>query len=121
MLNEPLFLEQMDRIEFQFDREAREKVKKLRRTELLLLFVALLILLLELLFIFRPAAFQVRKTIGDLVSSRVAAQEMTTKVESLYKEKEQSLRELKTLNFAVDQAVLFASATLDGEVIYMSE
>lgn len=121
LLNEPPFLQQMDKIVFQFDREARERVNKLRRTELLLLFAALVILLLELLFIFRPAAFQVRKTIGELVNSRAAAQEMTTKVESLYKEKEQSLRELKTLNFAVDQAVLFASATLNGEAIYMSE
>ncbi|MEM6700529.1 MAG: type IV pili methyl-accepting chemotaxis transducer N-terminal domain-containing protein, partial [Bacteroidota bacterium] len=119
--NEPAFLKQMDKIVFQFDREAREKVNKLRRTELLLLFAALLIVLLELLFIFRPAAFQVRQTIGELVDSRAAAQDMTTKMESLYKEKEQSLQELKTLNFAVDQAVLFASATLDGEVIYMSE
>ncbi|MEL6718849.1 MAG: PAS domain-containing sensor histidine kinase, partial [Bacteroidota bacterium] len=97
------------------------KVNKLRRTELLLLLAALFILILELLFIFRPAAVQVRKTIRELVDAKAEAQEMTTRVESLYKEKEQSLRELKTLNFAVDQAVLFASATLDGEVIYMSE
>ncbi|MEM8523344.1 MAG: ATP-binding protein [Bacteroidota bacterium] len=118
---EPQFLETMDKIVFQYDKEARDKVSSLRSTELLLLFIALLILLIELFFIFRPTALQVRKTIGDLVSAESEAQGMTLKAEKLYKEKEQSLRELKTLNFAVDQAVLFASATLNGQVIYMSQ
>ncbi|MEL6945573.1 MAG: type IV pili methyl-accepting chemotaxis transducer N-terminal domain-containing protein, partial [Bacteroidota bacterium] len=70
LINESPFLEQMDRIVFQFDREAREKVNKLRRTELLLLLAALFILILELLFIFRPAAVQVRKTIRELVDAK---------------------------------------------------
>ncbi len=119
--NAQQFLEKMDAIVFQYDREAHGRVVKLRRTELALLVLSLLILFLELFFIFRPTAQSVRQTIKQLLRRESEAKKMTDQIETLYKEKEQSLQELRAINFAVDQAALFASATTDGKVLYMSQ
>lgn len=115
------FLVKMDAIVFQYDREAHDRVVKLRRTELALLLLSLLILFLELFFIFRPTAQSVRQTIKQLLQREAEAKKMTQEIEALYKEKEQSHQELRAINFAVDQAALFASATTDGKVLYMSQ
>lgn len=119
--NEPDFLRGMDSIVFQYDTEAKSKLQILKRTELILLAVALLILLLEILFFFRPAAIYVRNNIRQLISAEKEARDMTSEIEELYKTREQSLQELRALNFAMDQAALFASAKTDGQVVYMSD
>ncbi len=121
LANEGPFLEQMDQIVAQYDKEATRKIHQLRRIELLLLFLALAILVAELFFLFRPAAIRMQHTIGNLVKAETEAKTMTREVEELYRAKEQSLNELRALNFAVDQAALFASATTDGRVVYLSK
>lgn len=121
LANEGPFLEHMDQIVAQYDQEATTKINQLRRIELLLLFIALAILLAELVFLFRPAAIRMQNTIGSLVKAEGEAKGMAREVEELYRAKEQSLNELRALNFAVDQAALFASATTDGKVVYLSK
>lgn len=115
------FLEGMNAIVFQYDYEARMKVENLRKMELFLLFIALLALALELFFIFRPTAFFVQKTVNQLTEAEQKAQQKSIESIQLYEEKERSVQELRALNFAVDQAALFASTTLHGELIYISD
>ncbi|MEO0469302.1 MAG: type IV pili methyl-accepting chemotaxis transducer N-terminal domain-containing protein [Bacteroidota bacterium] len=119
--NESAFLEGMDALVFQYDKEARAKVVSLKQTESYLLFFAILALILEIAFIFRPAARYVQRNIQQLIQAEKAAQQQTEEMTELYKVKEQSVQELKALNFAVDQAALFASTNLDGRLMYMSE
>lgn len=119
--NEPIFLRGMDSIVFQYDAEARSKLQILKRTEIILLAVALLILILEVFFFFRPAAIYVRNNIRQLISAEQEARDMTSEIEDLYKTREHSLQELRAINFAMDQAALFASAKTDGQVVYMSD
>lgn len=119
--NEPIFLRGMDSIVFQYDAEARSKLQILKRTEIILLAVALLILILEVFFFFRPAAIYVRNNIRQLISAEQEARDMTSEIEDLYKTREHSLQELRAINFAMDQAALFASAKTDGQIVYMSE
>lgn len=119
--SEPNFLAGMDEIVFQYDKEAKAKVDRLKRTEWLLLLIAFTVLLLELFFIFRPTAFQVRLSVQQLLGAEQEAKKMAGEMEELYKAREQSLQELWALNFGIDQAALFASATIDGKVIHMSE
>ncbi|MFN8344710.1 MAG: type IV pili methyl-accepting chemotaxis transducer N-terminal domain-containing protein [Spirosomataceae bacterium] len=68
--HELIFLRKMDRIVFQYDKEAKEKVTKLRRTELWLMALTLCILLSEGLFIFRPAVRKLRDTLIQLIKAR---------------------------------------------------
>lgn len=121
LANEPQFLRGMDSIVFEYDAAAKAKLQILKRTELILLAVALLILLLEIMFFFRPAAIYVRNNIRKLISAEQEARDMTSEIEELYKTREHSLQELRALNFAMDQAALFASAKTDGSVVYMSD
>ncbi len=64
------FLRKMNQIVFQYDKEAKEKVNNLRRIELWLMVLTLFILLLEGLFIFRPAVGKLRETIAQLIDAR---------------------------------------------------
>ncbi|WNJ17842.1 ATP-binding protein [Pontibacter sp. G13] len=115
------FLHGMDKLVFQYDAEAKNKVLELRKVEYLLLFFALATLVVELLFIFRPTALYAKQNIQQLVEAEKAALSNAEEIRELYEVKEKSVQELRALNFAVDQAALFASIRLDGSLIYMSE
>jgi signal transduction histidine kinase len=67
--NEDIFLSMMDKIVFQYDKEAKEKVEKLKNTEFLLLSITLIVLLAEGLFIFRPAVSMLSLTIQQLTEA----------------------------------------------------
>ncbi|MEM6805429.1 MAG: type IV pili methyl-accepting chemotaxis transducer N-terminal domain-containing protein, partial [Bacteroidota bacterium] len=121
LANEDDFLKGMDAIVFQYDEEAKNKVLKLRNIELYLLLIAITALLIELFFIFRPLANYVQKIVSNLTDSEQKAKKNTAEITELYEAKERAGQELRALNFAVDQAALFASTTLDGGLIYMSE
>jgi len=54
--NEHQFLTWMDKITFQYDDEAKQRVKGIKHIEMTLMLVTLFLLFLEALFIFRPAA-----------------------------------------------------------------
>lgn len=115
------FLTGMNTIVFQYDLEARNKVLNLRTIELILLFIALVALGLELIFIFRPTAFYAQKIVNQLTKAEQKAKQKSNEMAQLYEEKERSVQDLRVLNFAIDQAALFASITLSGELIYISD
>ena len=64
--SEPAFLKGMDAIVFQYDAEANSRVTSLKRVELGLLLLTLLILMVEGLLVFRPAVRHLRRVIEDL-------------------------------------------------------
>ncbi|TAF72371.1 MAG: hypothetical protein EAZ53_16395 [Bacteroidetes bacterium] len=67
--NEFNFLKTMDKIVFQYDAEAKDRISKLKIIELFLFFLTVLILIIEGFFIFRPLYHQVSDTILTLVKS----------------------------------------------------
>ena len=58
LANEPHFLSLMDKLTFQFDREARERVNSMLFLEKIILFIGMMVLSLEFLFVFRPSISQ---------------------------------------------------------------
>ncbi len=58
LTNEPRFLSLMDKITFQFDKEAKGEISSLQRLEMIVLVIGLLILAFESLFVFRPSLSQ---------------------------------------------------------------
>ena len=115
------FLNKMDEIVFKYDEISQQKVKELKRKEYFLLVISLLILLFEILFLFRPISIHIKNVIGDLIKTKKETQNKAEKIEELYKAKEASLQELKGLNYAIDNTALFASLAQDGSVVYMSK
>lgn len=74
--NEKLFLKGMDLIVSAYAQEARDRVDTLKKIELFLLLLTLVILFLEGIFIFRPAVEELRKTVLKLIESESKAMEM---------------------------------------------
>jgi len=62
--NEGEFLKGMDTIVFQYDSEAKTKVRMVKHIEMGLAIITLLVLCLEALFIFRPAELQIKAKIS---------------------------------------------------------
>lgn len=119
--SERLFLQMMDNIVNEYDERSKEQLEKLKQKEYFLLGFSFLILLLEMLFIFKPLSVQIRKTINTLMESQARSHTHAQEIESLFLEKEKSLQELQELNFVIDNAALFASARKDGSVVFISK
>lgn len=119
--NEDDFLRQMNTIVFKYDDLSKKKVENLKYIEALLLFISLLILALEINFLFKPISIKVRDTIKDLTKSKQEYQEKAEELEALYISKQESTQQLEELNYAIDNAALFVSINEDGNAIYMSK
>ncbi len=119
--NEYPFLLKMDTIVNQYDKRSKEQLQLLKLKEFLLLGVSLLILILEILFLFKPLSIQIKETISKLIQSQKKAEAATKEIKTLFKEKEKSLNELQELNFVIDNAALFASARKDGSIVFISK
>ncbi|WP_300026752.1 ATP-binding protein [uncultured Maribacter sp.] len=119
--NERQFLNLMDQIVNEYDARSNEQLQKLKRKEYWLLAFSLLILLLEIFVIFRPLSIQIKNTIGHLIGKDAESKNQLEKIQSLYDEKERSLKELQELNFVIDNAALFASIRKDGSIVFISK
>ncbi|MDT0676689.1 type IV pili methyl-accepting chemotaxis transducer N-terminal domain-containing protein [Autumnicola musiva] len=119
--NEEIFLRGMDQLVNQYEQEAGEKVERLSNLEYLLMAVTLIILLSELIFVFLPAARAVKGTIRRLLIAEKKAIKMARDADVLSQAKEKSVKELKALNQAMNQTLLFARLTSDGNIINFGE
>jgi len=118
---EKTFLNKMNGIVFKYNEISFKEIKQLKSTVHILLFVVLIVLLLEISLLFRPVSVHIKKIIDELVNAKQRIQDKTIKVEALYKSKEESLLELKGLNFAIDNAALFVSIAQDGTIVHVSK
>lgn len=118
--HEALFLEGMDLIVFQFDHEAQEKVHDLKRKELYLFVTSLLIILLELIFIFKPLAKSIRTAVKELTDSEKASQNMARELSKLYDELGKNYQDLEAVNIEPESPSLYASMKPDSTFTYLS-
>ena len=119
--NEASFLLMMDEIVNQYSLEADEKVAWLRTLEFSLMILTLLILLGELLFVFWPAAKSVKSTLSELLSAEKIAKKMAFNADDLSVSKEKSMKELRALSHAMDETLLFARISANGNLIHMGK
>jgi len=104
--NERDFLLQMDNIVNKYDARSNAKLQSLKKKEYWLLAFSLLILLLEMLFIFKPLSIRIRKSISNLIRSQKESDQKAIKIETLLTE---------------NNAALFASARKDGSIVFISK
>lgn len=119
--HEGRFLSGMDVLVRQYAREAGQKIDSLRRMEYLLLFVSLFVITLEVLFIFRPTARQVSRTVNKLRASEKNSRKLLTEVGALYASLEKSYEQLSTIHEPVENPRLYAKADHGGNVTFVSE
>lgn len=119
--NEPRFLNLMNNIVFEYDAISRGKMDRLKLLETILLSLSLLILALEIIFLFRPVSLQIKKVIKDITVAKEEALEKAVQLKEMYISKEESLQELQELNYAIDNTALFISTNSDGSALYVSK
>ncbi|MCR6642264.1 MAG: histidine kinase [Sporocytophaga sp.] len=119
--NEKIYLLGMELIVFDYDRFSRNGVNKLKEIEYILLFIVLLSLVLEAVFIFYPLALRVRQNISDLVVSETNAKNLANKLKETNDTLEQSHKELREVNFALEKATYLVKTDQDGRIIYAND
>jgi signal transduction histidine kinase len=92
--NENIFLKGMNKIVYQYDKEAKGRVARLRRIEIGLLITTLFILFLEGMFIFRPAVNHIKRTFRALIESESNAQAVNEELKSVNEQLERTKGEL---------------------------
>lgn len=96
--NENIFLTTMDEITFQYDIEARQKMCRLSLLDYILYAFAILLLLMEAFFIFRPALKRLKFTTQQLVERERQLEQ--AKVEKIFLEKLKAKnKELEQFNY----------------------
>ncbi|WP_162340688.1 sensor histidine kinase [Cyclobacterium salsum] len=118
---EPVFLEGMDRIVFQYDREAKTKVTNLGNISLFLMVLSLGVILFELFFVFIPSAKTIRQTFVKLVQSQKKSKKMTLELSALYSSLEQAYQDLLEVDVTLDDFTLYAKCTADGSFEQFSD
>ena len=119
--NEGSFLSKMNEIVSQYDKEAHEKVTEQRKTEYFIFGFTLLVLLLEFIFIFKPTNKKIEKLIAKLLSSEKKALKLAYDTEIISEIKENSVKELKSLNYAMENTLLYCRVAPDGSIIHIGE
>ncbi len=78
--NESLFLELMDKITFQFDKEAKERIDAMQNLDRVILVVGMLVLLLEFLLVFRPSITQIAVMMTSMKQQSNQLREINTRL-----------------------------------------
>jgi len=92
LAKEATFLQGMDEIVFQYDREARSRVDRMRRLESIFLVTILLVLFLEAMFVFHPAVRQIRDDIRQLRQARDQLTRNNEQLDAALKEAQSATR-----------------------------
>ncbi|MRX41892.1 PAS domain-containing protein [Flavobacterium sp. LC2016-23] len=119
--NEGAFLSKMNKIVSQYDIEAHEKVTEQRKIEYWIFAFTLFVLLMEFFFIFKPTNKKIEKLIAKLLTSEKKALKLAYDTEIISEIKENSVKELKSLNYAMENTLLYCRIAPDGSIIYIGE
>lgn len=110
--HEAKFLEEMDAITFQYDNEAKVRIRHLEILELELMLITLIILILEAYFIFRPAINKIKEYFEQIRAKNIelihansalaeTQEELKTNIEELQAAEEeirQQMEEISSIN-----------------------
>jgi two-component system sensor histidine kinase DegS len=114
------FLKGMEAVVFQVDLEAKEKVTLLSRLEYALLIISLLVILAEIVFIFRPTALNVNIAINKLLQSEKDSQKMSNEIRDLYASLEKSYEQIAHINQPIENPRMYAKSDIGGNVTFVS-
>lgn len=115
------FLAGMERIVHQYDAEAQAKMTRLSHLEYFLLAVSILVILMEIFFVFRPTTIHVNKTISKLIDSEKNAKKLSKEIGALYASLEKSYEQISHINEPVENPKLYAKADHGGTVTFIAQ
>ncbi len=119
--HEGAFLQGMEEIVKSYEQIARHKVDDLRKKEYLVLAINMLLILMEILFIFRPSAKKINRTFKKLFDSEQHANKMAKEISAIYSSLEKSYEQLAKVNEPDDSPRLLAKADRGGNVTMITD
>jgi len=119
--NEKIFLEYMNKIVYQYDNEARAKVLFLKKVELVLFILTILILIAEGVFIFRPVSKKIKDVISELLDAEHKAIALTHKIKISNNSLSKTLKDIKGINFALELATIMIRTDRFGVITYAND
>ncbi len=117
VLKEPSFLKKMNDYVYAYESYTNKKIDRIKKIEYLVFFLVLFLLIVELLFLFKPAAKKINKTILELLESNDNALKMADRANTAVKQKNEHLQELQLLQKAINQTLIFARIDKNGQII----
>ena len=108
LANEPSFLSLMDKITFQFDKEAKERISSMQLLEKVILAVGLSVLLFEFLFVFRPSLSQLATMMISLKASGAELKKANDRLQESLDQLSLSSRQLAESNRKVMDSINYA-------------
>jgi len=120
LAHEDLFLTGMERIVRQYTDEAQRKVTRLSTIEYVVLGISLLVIVLEIVFIFRPTAAHVSETVRKLIASERNARKLTQEIGALYTSLERSYEQISLVREPQESPQLYAKADRGGNVTFVA-
>lgn len=114
---EPAFLKKMNDYVYGYERYASEKIKDIKNVESVTFVLVLVLLLFEILFLFKPAARKIRTTIKELIVAKDNAFDFADKANMAVKQKNETLTELQLLQKAINQTLFFARIDKAGIIL----
>lgn len=114
---EPSFLEKMNAYVYGYEKYASKKIKNIKTVESVTFVLVLVLLLFEILFLFKPAARKIKITIGELIKAKDSAFDFADKANMAVKQKNETLTELQLLQKAINQTLFFARIDKMGTIL----
>ncbi|WP_109829324.1 sensor histidine kinase [Reichenbachiella versicolor] len=118
---EQSYLLGMELIVFDYDRFSRNSVKNLKKIEYYLSGFILLMLVMEFVFIFYPISRKVKKSMHSLQLSEEKQKKLLEKMKSANLVLENSHRELRERDFALEKANYLVKTDTAGNILYAND
>ena len=119
--NEKSYLLGMEMIVFDYDKISRTNIRELKNIEYTLLAIILIMLMLEVVFIFIPLAKKIKISFNGLIKSEKKATNLATALKKNNKILERSHNELREVNFALEKASYLVKTDAEGNIIYAND
>jgi signal transduction histidine kinase len=121
LAHEQSFVTIMDQIVNQYDLEAKTRVDQLIFIEKVLTFLTLAIILLEIIFIFRPISRFIKKIIYTINQSRSQAIKLAEERAQLIRSLRSSRQKLTDVYAAIEKTSLLIKTDACGQISYISQ
>ncbi|SCC30906.1 hypothetical protein GA0116948_105281 [Chitinophaga costaii] len=118
---EKSYLLGMELIVFDYDRFSKERVRKLKQIEYLMLGLVLCTLLIEVLVIFYPVAIRIKRIIKGLMASEEKSAALAAQLQDANRQMEKSHNELREVNYALEKATYLVKTDHTGTIIYAND
>ncbi|MDR1381995.1 MAG: PAS domain-containing sensor histidine kinase [Tannerella sp.] len=119
--NEKTYLLGMEMIVFDYDRILRNNIVFLKKLEWILFFTLLVCLIAEALLIFIPLSGKLKASFKELINTEDYSRKLIEQVQKTNKELEQSHKELREVNFALEKATYLVKTDARGNIIYAND